>query len=123
MKHALIIGLSVLTLSATTATAIADRGDHRGHDRQAHAEERFDRMAERLSLTDAQQQAIRDIYAEQRQAMAQVHAETRSKIASVLDSEQTDAMAALQSERRERWQQHAERRSEKPRRSRARNEG
>lgn len=119
MKQALIIGLSVLSLSALSfsGAAVADREGYRGQDRQAHAEKRFERMAEQLSLTDNQQQALRDIQAEQRQAMAQVHAETRSKIASVLDSEQKETMAALQNERRERWQQHAERRANRAERT------
>ena len=97
MKKTLILSLSLFALSGAGTVLANDHGQH--------MEKRLTHMTDKLSLSDTQAAAMRDILTEQHQAMQQVRAETHSKIQSILTPEQQTKFDTLRDERSERWSQ------------------
>ncbi|AFT71724.1 LTXXQ motif family [Alloalcanivorax dieselolei B5] len=104
MKKALLIALTLVT-----TTAFAGPGMGHGPKMKFDPEQRMDRMAETLELTDAQRTEIESIFEEQHEKMKTLHDETRERVDAVLTAEQRDKAQALQEERKEKMKERMER--------------
>ncbi|MCU5781835.1 hypothetical protein MA04_01135 [Alcanivorax balearicus MACL04] len=104
MKKALLIALTLVT-----TTAFAGPGMGHGSKMKFDPEQRMDRMAETLELTDAQRTEIESIFEEQHEKMKTLHDETRERVDAVLTTEQRDKAQALQEERKEKMKERMER--------------
>lgn len=99
--------VAALALGAILLPAAVFAGSpHGGHS----AEDRAQRMAEELQLTDQQREEIQQIMQEQRTQRRAMHEQTQERISNVLTPEQQEQWQQYREERRKRRAEHFENR-------------
>lgn len=102
----LMIALA-LTLPLT-AGAFPGGGD--GHGFRHSPENKLERLAEKLELSDEQKQQLQTIFKEQREKHEALREETDSRMKQVLTEDQMKQLETMKQSRHEKWQKWQEKR-------------